>query len=167
MITKLTDQQKARFPFYIDKWTRIGLSTEPLDRGKVDEALQLAFRIVGKNPPRAVVCRSPLSLWLTIAVLRASASVRASVLASVSASVIASVLASVLDSVLASVRASVSDSVIASVRASVLASVIDSVLASVRASVRASVSDSVRDSVSDSVSWYYDFGQFNAYWLAF
>lgn len=110
MITKLTKEQEARFPEFVQKWTQIGLSTNKLNREAVTKALGTAFQQVNKPPPRLVVCTSPMAACLTRAVL-----------------------------------ASVSDSVLASVSAS------------------------VRDSVSDSVSaWYYwQFGQYAAYWLAF
>src|SRR6266576_3216772 len=150
MIAKLTDKQIERFPYYVKKWTDIGLSTAPLNRVSVCNALRKLYGIVGKECPKPVICTSPLALWLTIGFLRNS-----------------SVRASVSDSV----RASVSDSVRDSVSDSVSDSVCDSVSASVRDSVRDSVSDSVSASVHASVSasvyWYYDFGQFIAYWLSF
>ncbi len=118
MIAKLTDKQIERFPYYVKKWTDIGLSTAPLNRVSVCNALRKLYGIVGKECPKPVICTSPLALWLTIGFLRNS-----------------SVSASVRDSV----RDSVSDSVSASVHAS----------------------------VSASVYWYYDFGQFIAYWLSF
>ena len=148
----LTKEQEARFPEFVRKWTEIGLSTAPLNRARILDALTRAFREVNKPPPRLVVCSSPLASTLTRAVLASvRASVSDSVLASVSASVLDSVRDSVSDSVSASVRASVLDSVRDSVSASVLDSVRASVLDSVRDSVSASVLDSVRDSVSDSV----------------
>ena len=31
VINTITDEQKARFPEFVDKWVKIGLSTEPAD----------------------------------------------------------------------------------------------------------------------------------------
>ncbi|HVN67792.1 MAG TPA: hypothetical protein VMT55_05415, partial [Candidatus Sulfotelmatobacter sp.] len=151
-IEKLTAEQIAKFPEYVERWTKIGLSTEPADRPRAEAAIHKIYKTGGLPSPKTIVwCSSPLVAVLAINCLRnftdekikkligtkvnKDASVSASVSDSVRASVLASVLASVRDSVSASVRASVSDSV----RASVLASVSDSVRASVSDSVRASV----------------------------
>ena len=156
-IEQLTPEQIARFPEWVEKWTRIGLCTDPADRPRAEAGIWKAYKIARLNPPERIVwCDSPLSQGLTRAiVLRLkNASVGASVRASVWDSVGASVGASVRDSVWDSVWDSVGDSVRASVRDSVGASVRDSVGASVWDSVWASVRDSVRDSVGASV-WAY------------
>jgi hypothetical protein len=123
MINSLTVAQKARFSEFVDKWTKIELSTEPADRPKAEEGIRLIYGAAGLKPPKIVWCTSPLANGLTRAVVqklgKGGASVRASVRASVWASVRASVWASVRDSVWASVGDSVGDSVWASVRASV------------------------------------------------
>ncbi len=159
-IERLTAAQTARFGEYVERWTAIGLSTEPADRPTAEAAIATMYRCGGLEPPQHIVwCKSPLSMLLTAAVLRRRDSVRATVRAtvrdsvedSVGASVGASVRASVRDSVGASVGASVRDSVGASVGATVRDSVRDSVEDSVGASVGASVWDSVWDSVRDSV----------------
>ena len=147
-IEHLTDKQLARFPEFVDKWTRIGLSTEPADRPRAEAAILAMYKQAGLPKPEIVWCGSPMGNAL------AWASVRASVRDSVGASVGASVWASVRDSVGASVWASVGASVWASVggvRDSVRDSVGDSVGASVGASVWASVRDSVGASVGASV----------------
>ena len=36
MITELTKEQKARFPEFVDKWIKIGLSTERANRPKAE-----------------------------------------------------------------------------------------------------------------------------------
>jgi hypothetical protein len=167
-IDKLTPGQIARFPEWIDKWTRIGLSTEPADFDSAERGVRGCYAAAKLAEPKIVVrTLSPLGCVLagpiTASILKTPASVGASVWASVWDSVWDSVRdsvgTSVRDSVRASVRASVGasvwdsvrDSVGASVRDSVGASVRDSVGASVRDSVGASVRDSVRDSVRASV----------------
>jgi len=176
-IEKLTPKQIAKFPEYVEKWTRIGLCTDPADRETAEAGIVAAYAAANLDVPRVVWCSSPLAMALTRAVLldkgfqgtvgasvgdsvwdSVGASVRASVGASVWDSVRASVWASVRASVGASVWASVWDSVWASVGASVWASVGDSVGASVRASVRASVCASVEDS---------GYGQHDANWIGF
>ena len=119
-IEKLTLEQLAAIPAFVEKWTKIGLSTEPADRPKAERAIKLMYEAGGKKPPAKIVwCGSPLSQGL----------VRAIILDKKADSV----------SVGASVRASVMDSVGASVRASVGDSVWDSVGDSVRDSLGASV----------------------------
>ena len=117
MIEKLTKEQEARFPEFIDKWTKIGLCTEPANRSMAEKGVREAYRISGLKPPKKIVwCGSPFSMGLTRALF---VETKSSVWASVGASVWASVWASVRDSVRASVWASVRDSVGDSVGASV------------------------------------------------
>ncbi len=129
-IGRLRPEQEARLAEFRDKWTAIGLSTEPADRPEAERGIVRAYAIAGKPAPRTVWCGSPMSQALTRAIvldLLNDPKVRASVRASFGASI----RDSVWDSVGASVRASVWDSVRASVRASVGASVRDLVHASV------------------------------------
>ena len=146
-IKKLTDEQIARFPEFVERWKKIGLSTERADRSKAEQAAKDAYKEANLTPPELIIwCDSPLSLPIVDSILKKRASVRDSVWASVRASVGDSVWDSVGASVWDSVRASVGDSVWASVGASV------------RASVWASVGASVRDSV---------YGQHETGWLSF
>ncbi len=121
MIDKLTTEQQSRFVEFVNKWTRIGLSTEPADRPKAEEGIKKIYVIAGLKEPRVVWCSSPLANGLTRAIV-----LNKKVGASVGASVRASVRDSVGDSVGDSVRASVGDSVGASVWDSVRDSVWDS-----------------------------------------
>ena len=148
-IIELTAEQRARFPEFVEKWTKIGLSTEPADRPRAEEAITMMYRAAGLPPPKKIVwCGSPLSQGIVRAIIIDKRPKHPG------------------DSVGASVGASVWDSVGASVGASVWASVGASVWASVGASVRASVWDSVRDSVWASV-WDSVYGAHDASWLAF
>ena len=124
-LDKLTAEQEARFGEFVERWTAIGLCTDPADRPRAEEAIREAYKMGGRELPEKIVwCGSPLGQALTRAIVIQN---RASVGASVRASVRDSVGDSVGDSVWASVRASVRDSVRASVRDSVWASVGDSV----------------------------------------
>src|SRR5438552_17571445 len=116
MIKNLTEEQRARFPEFVAKWTAIGLNTDNLDRKAITKALQATYSQVNKHCPHLVLCTSPLAACLTQSVLSVSASVGASVRASVRASVSASVRASFSESVRASVSVSLRASVSASVR---------------------------------------------------
>ena len=159
-ITALTAEQIAKFPAYVEKWTNIGLSTEPADRPRAEAAIRLMYERANMEPPSKIVwCASPLSMALTRYCLlqlpqmkdSVGASVRASIRDSVGASVGASIRDSIGDSVWASVRASIRDSVRASVRASIRDSIGDSVWANVGDSIGASVWANVGDSIGASV----------------
>src|SRR4030042_422607 len=112
MIEKLTREQIARFPEFVDKWTRIGLSTDAADRPRAEAGIKQIYEVAGLKPPKVVWCTSPLANGLTRAIaIKAFKGVDASVWDSVWASVWASVDASARDSVRSSVRASVEASV--------------------------------------------------------
>lgn len=65
MITSLTIEQEGRFKEYVDKWTALGLSTEPANRSEAEAAIKLAYECAKLEPPKKFVwCDSPLSLHL-------------------------------------------------------------------------------------------------------
>jgi len=150
-VKSLTPEQTARFPEFVEKWTKLGLSTQPANRELAEEGVRKAYEIAGLKPPKIVWTQSPFGNALTRHIVQNLTKEDFEKLSIQPIQVGASVRASVRDSVWASVRDSVGDSVWASVRASVRASVWASVRDSVWDSVRASVWDSVWDSVRDSV----------------
>jgi hypothetical protein len=158
-IGTLTPEQIARFDEFRDRWTQIGLCTEPADRPRAEAVIRDMYRQGGLEPPAKIVwCGSPLSQGLTRAIIldqklmrSIGDSVEASVGYSVKASVDGSLRASVGERVQYSVRDSVAESVEASVWASVEAGVWDSAGASVWGSVRESVCSSIWDTVCGNV----------------
>ena len=143
MINKLTKEQEAKFDEYREKWTKIGLCTDPADRPTAEKAIVESYKLAGLDPPEKIVwCGSPLSM------ARAN-----------------SVGNSVLNSALNSVWNSVGDSVRNSVMNSVYNSVGDSVVNSVYNSVKNSVRNSVYNSVYNS--GYSIYGQHDAGHLSF
>ena len=84
MITSLTKEQSDRFPEFVDKWTRIGLSTEPADRPRAESALRAMYAQAGFKHPKIVWCGSPFGNAITRAIVTKSS--HASVGASVGAS---------------------------------------------------------------------------------
>ena len=100
-ITKLTPEQEARFGEFIEKWTAIGLSTDPANRAEAERGVKLAYEIAGLTPPRIIVwCTSPLSMILTHSVVaQVGAQVGAQVVAQVGAQVWAQVGAQVWEQV--------------------------------------------------------------------
>src|SRR5581483_7154225 len=135
MITKLPKQVESRLAEFRDKWVRIGLSTERVQREEVESAMAKVYAGVGKPRPRHVIMlRSPREVILAVALLRSkSAEFENS--------------AQVSDQIIAQVRGQVSDQVIAQVSVQVIAQVSDQVIAQVRAQVRDQVSDQVSDQV--------------------
>ncbi len=98
----LTPEKTARFPEFIKKWTDIGLSTEPADRPRAEDAIRQCYICAGLKPPAMIVwCSSPFSQGLT----------RAIILDRKIDSVGDSVWDSVVDSVWDSVRASLSKTI--------------------------------------------------------
>lgn len=49
MITELTPEQKALIPVYRDKWLKIPLSTERINREKATEAVELVYAAIRKQ----------------------------------------------------------------------------------------------------------------------
>jgi len=114
-IETLTQAQVDRFPYYVEKWTRIGLSTEPCDFEKAKKFASAAYSQVGLPKPKFILCDGPISAGIVSCLLKED-SVRGSVWDSVRDSVWNSVRNSVWDSVWDSVGANVRDSVGANVR---------------------------------------------------
>lgn len=85
-ITELTAEQQARFPEFVERWTNIGLCTEPADRKRAEAGIRLAYETVGLTAKKIVWCSSPLAMALTRAVVVATGQVLDSVKASIGAS---------------------------------------------------------------------------------
>jgi len=51
----LTPEQKAELPKFVDKWIKIGLSTEPADRPRAEAAIELLYKTAGLTPPKKTV----------------------------------------------------------------------------------------------------------------
>nr|WP_199301282.1 hypothetical protein [Trichocoleus sp. FACHB-90] len=58
-IEKLTPEQEALIPVYWEKWRKIALSTEPIDRGKAKEAIKKIYALIGLPEPEILFFDSP------------------------------------------------------------------------------------------------------------
>ncbi len=58
-ITKLTPEQEALIPVYREKWKKIALSTERIDRNKAAEAVELLYYLICKEKPKISFYESP------------------------------------------------------------------------------------------------------------
>lgn len=67
MIESLTEAQQAKFPEYVDRLTKIGLSTEPVNLEKAKDAICLAYELAGlAKPTNFHVADSPVSAIVLI-----------------------------------------------------------------------------------------------------
>lgn len=58
-IEKLTPEQEALIPVYLEKWRKIAFSTEPIDKEKAAEAVKEAYTLIGRKEPKILFCKSP------------------------------------------------------------------------------------------------------------
>lgn len=65
MITSLTDEQKSRFKEFVDKWIKIGLSTEPADRPRAEKAIKGLYALAKLDEPKIVWLPCPISAMLS------------------------------------------------------------------------------------------------------
>lgn len=65
-IESLTEEQQARCPEFVERWTKIGLCTDRADRPRAEAGVRRAYVLAGlPEPERLVWCDSPLSMGLT------------------------------------------------------------------------------------------------------
>lgn len=50
-IDKLSEEQIAKFPEYVNKWVEIGVNTNPTDMTKAKKFIKEAYKVAGLNPP--------------------------------------------------------------------------------------------------------------------
>lgn len=60
-IRTLTPEQKALFQRYVDKWTKIALSTEPADRQRAERAIRGLYALAKLKEPRVIWLPCPIS----------------------------------------------------------------------------------------------------------
>lgn len=69
MITKLTPEQEALIPVYLQKWLDVGYRTKPLDKAKAEAAIAFSYKLMSKPMPQVIYSQSPMA-GLMIASLR-------------------------------------------------------------------------------------------------
>jgi hypothetical protein len=132
-IEKLTEEQIARFPEFVQKWLDIGLSTAPADRKLAEQGIRAAYRAAKLDPPQFIIwLQSPYQLYFGKPAFEAMAS-------------------SAGEKVWDQVRAQVGDQVLDQVWDQVGAQVWAQVREQVGAQVREQVWDQVREQVWDQV----------------
>jgi len=149
MIDSLTQEQQDKFPLYVEKWLKIGLSTKPIDVEKSMYWITRAYKQAGLEPlTEWVVCDSPLDL-----VLKSNQETRDQVLNQVFR---------VYDQVKNQVRGRVSQQVIQQVKNQVRDRVHEQVVEQIWLQVRDQVREQVCKQVWTQVCW----GNQDAEWLS-
>lgn len=175
-VKQLTQAQKDRMPEWVDKWTKIGLSTLPANRSQAEIGIDIIYHNAGLEKPLVIWCDSPLASMLArtagdslapsigqYARIPVWAAVKDSLAASIGNDTKISVWSAVKDSIEAPLWASIQVSVCAVIWDAVWAAVWIPMWAAVKDSLRAS---SVKASVYTSV-WDFVYGQHEAAWLGF
>lgn len=62
----LTPEQEALIPVYREKWRKVALSTEAIDRQKAAAAVTAVYTLMGKNAPKIEFCESPYAALVAI-----------------------------------------------------------------------------------------------------
>ena len=145
-ITTLTDEQIARMPEWVDKWTANGWSTEPADWDAAERGIREIYRLL--DIPLRVVSRSPSPLVTCLAGLISSEILRAS---NVGLNVRSNVRSNVWNDVGISVGINVENNVRDNVRHSVGINVWNNVGINVMNNVWDNVGSNVENNVWDNV----------------
>lgn len=142
-IDKLTEEQKARFTEWADRWIEIGLRTGNADRAKFERAVRKCYEFSGLELPKAIV-------WIPSPIVGAIAFPVASLLIEIR-NRIALGGAAVGEAVRGAVDMAVSEAVSVAVGAAVSEAVSEAVSAAVSAAVREAVSEAVGAAVGGAV----------------
>ena len=59
MTEKLTPQQETLFLNYLEKWRKIALSTEPINREKAESTIKKAYTLIDEPEPQVFIFNSP------------------------------------------------------------------------------------------------------------
>ncbi|MCL1475331.1 DUF6745 domain-containing protein [Argonema antarcticum] len=66
MIEKITKKQEELISVYRNKWQEIVLSTETVDRVKAEQAVKVAYNMIGYEEPEIIFCQSPYEALRTL-----------------------------------------------------------------------------------------------------
>ncbi len=164
-IEKLTSEQEAAFPRYVDKWLKIGLSTEPCNFEESKKAAILAYELAGLQPPKKFyLFDCPISAAKGAQQLSLSKPVWFQVWSQVYSQMYSQVLNQVSSQVEDQVRAQVEgqvssqveDQVRAQVEGQVSSQVEDQIWVQIDSEVRDHVYDQVRNQIGDQIYGFMD-----------
>ena len=160
LITTLSDEQRALFPAYVERFIKIGLCTDPADRPRAEAAITQLYAGAKLAAPKFIWMDSPLAgVWTAMrlaAELRAVGSAVDSAVDSAVRSAVGSAVGSAVDSAVGSavgsaVRSAVGSAVDSAVGSAVGSAVDSAVGSAVRSAVRSAVGSAVRSAVGSAV----------------
>lgn len=71
IITELTEEQKNKMSEYVDKWKKIGLSCEPVDKQLAEKAINLCYEKANLPIPKKIIWfGSPYSMLIKVGILK-------------------------------------------------------------------------------------------------
>jgi hypothetical protein len=59
-IDLFTPEEQAQIPAFKEKWRKIALSTDRIDRAQAEASIRLVYKTMGKCAPKIICCNSPL-----------------------------------------------------------------------------------------------------------
>ena len=64
MITELTKEQIAKFPEYVNKWSKIGLDTKPIDKKAAKIFVKKLYAFLKlEGDPKVIFATGPIDAW--------------------------------------------------------------------------------------------------------
>ena len=66
LIRQLTAEQEVMIPVYLEKWWRIALSTQPINRQRAQAAVEAAYAVMGRRSPQVFFVSGPNELKQTL-----------------------------------------------------------------------------------------------------
>ena len=179
MITKLTEQQEAKFPEYVKTWTAKGLTTQQRTPADAIRDFSEFQRLVlqKKEIAPVVILNSPMECWVAAQMVKrlfgssqvlsqVRSQVRSQVLSQVGSQVRSQVESQVESQVGSQVESQVASQVESQVRSQVWSQVGSQVVSQVWSQVRSQVKSQVKSQVGDFVWPYFDC-QFWASWFSY
>ena len=173
MMTQFPRGFAKRLPAIRQKWFEIGASTAPVERAEIEESLAKVYAQGGLKPPSVVfIVRSPREAIYSLALLRSSSAeikklLRAQLRDQLRAQLSDQLSAQLRDQLSAQLSDQLRAQLSAQLRAQLSAQLRDQLRAQLRDQLRTPLSDQLRAIVGDYRYWWWDFGQFDAWWLSY
>lgn len=148
MITKLTTEQEARFPYYVDKWIKIGLSTKRANREISEQAIKNLYKLANLKEPEIIWCPCPISGALAALII---GSIRKK--EGKDHSAVYSEIGSAVDSAVAAAGSAADSAVSSAVRSAVGSAVYSAVDSAVGSAVDSAVRSAVRSAAGSKIKF--------------
>ena len=166
-ITEITNAQRARFPEFVQKWTDIGLSTQPADREKAERAIRGLYALARLKEPRVIWLPCPFSAAISVVVYASIVAARLTARSAAGGAIDGAVRRAVRGAVDDAVSGAVSNAVRGAIDDAVSGAVGDAIDGAVGVAVGVAISGAVDGAVDGAVSGavYSYFG--GSFWAAY